>query len=100
MSSQGIETQVHEPMPHTESANGEETIQHRLIREEREDAKHRYSPKMSKPERDAFLAHLHQQETAWDTELTATTDSVPIIREMRAARTKHLMRRGRDARRD
>ncbi len=98
--SQSIETQVHEPMPHTESANEEESIQHRLMREEREDAKHRYSPTMSKPERDAFIARLHQQEAAWDTELAAATDSVPIVREMRAARTKHLMRRGRDARRD
>jgi hypothetical protein len=70
-----------------------ERIRDRLIREEREDAKNAYSLAMSDAEVKAFIARLHEMDAAWDSEQIPLTDSVPIIREMRAERTKQLMRR-------
>lgn len=97
--SQRIETQGHAALPDTEPMNETERIRHQLTQEEAEEHTDAYSPTMSDAEIEAFIARQHQQANVWAKEQTVPTDSVPVIRRMRAQRTRQLMRRSGDARR-
>ncbi len=80
-----------------ETLHETETIQERLIREAVEERTHAYSPDMTDAEIEALIARLDRNSAARAREQTHPTDSVKLIREMRAARTRHLMRRGGNA---
>lgn len=69
-----------------------ERVQDRLIREEQEDAKNVYSPTMSDAEVEALIARLDRNSEERERAQTRMTDSVKVVRKMRAARTKHLTR--------
>lgn len=70
-----------------------------LLREEREEEQHAYSPSMTDIQIEAFITQLHEREAAWDDEQVQPTDSVQALRETRAERTRALMRRVTHARR-
>jgi hypothetical protein len=98
--SQSIETSADDSSPGADAMTESETIQERLIREEAEEEKRAYSPTMSDAEIAAFIAQLHRHTVEWAKEQREPTDSVKMLREMRAARSEELYQRSRNADRD
>ncbi len=80
-----------------ETLHETETIQERLIREEAAERTRAYSPAMTDAQIEALIARLDRNSAARAREQTGPTDSVKSIREMRAARTRHLIRRSGNA---
>lgn len=98
--SQSVETSMDDGTPDAGAMTEDETIQERLIREEAEGEKRVYAPTMSDAEIEGFIAQLHRHADEWAKEQREPTDSVKILREMRAARSEELYQRSRNADRD
>ncbi len=69
-----------------------ELLPDRLLREEQDEERGAYSPRMNPAEIEALLARLDQHSEQWAREQTKPTDSVKMLRTLRTHRLNAIKR--------